>query len=153
MWNSLIFYHWYLIPYSSYSVSVSVLPFPFPDSGFRIPCFSTARITWEKQVIFSYFCFHSWETRDLKVGAVYVCQNWDLNKSTSQSQSRPSVQVYLTTCCIANYFTYPTFLCKISIVYCYLACVKLNSGYADKGATGRRSQSIHELTVPTQPMM
>ena len=39
MWNSLIFYHWYLIPYS---VSVSVIPFPFPDSGFRIPCFSAA---------------------------------------------------------------------------------------------------------------
>ena len=34
MWNSLIFYHWYLIPYSV-SVSVSV-------SGFRIPCFSAA---------------------------------------------------------------------------------------------------------------
>ena len=41
MWNSLIFYHWYLIPYS-----VSVIPFPFPDSvsvsGFRILCFSAA---------------------------------------------------------------------------------------------------------------
>ena len=36
MWNSLIFCHWYLIPYSvSVSVSVSV-------SGFRIPCFSAA---------------------------------------------------------------------------------------------------------------
>ena len=44
MWNSLIFYHWYLIPYS-----VSVIPFPWfrfrfrfrisfpvPDSGFRV---------------------------------------------------------------------------------------------------------------------
>ena len=39
---------------------------------------------------------------------------------------------------IANYFTYPTFLCKIFIlfcwnfflsVHCYCACVKLNSGH------------------------
>ena len=37
MWNSLIFYHWYLIPYSvSVSVSVSMIPFPFPDSGFHV---------------------------------------------------------------------------------------------------------------------
>ena len=43
MWNSLLLYDWYLIPYSvSVSVSVSVIPFPFPDSGFRIPCFSAA---------------------------------------------------------------------------------------------------------------
>ena len=38
MWNRLIFYHWYLIPYSvSVSVSVSMIPFPFPDSRFPIP--------------------------------------------------------------------------------------------------------------------
>ena len=41
MWNSLILYHWYLIPYSisvsvSVSVSVSLIPFPFPDFGFRV---------------------------------------------------------------------------------------------------------------------
>ena len=37
MWNSLIFYHWYLIPYSvSVSVSVSVPIIPFPDSGFHV---------------------------------------------------------------------------------------------------------------------
>ena len=38
MWNSLIFCHWYLIPYSV-SVSVSVSD---SVSGFRIPCFSAA---------------------------------------------------------------------------------------------------------------
>ena len=38
MWNCLIFYYWYLIPYSvSVSVSVSMIPFPFPDSRFPIP--------------------------------------------------------------------------------------------------------------------
>ena len=37
MWNSLpvILYHWYLIPYSV-SISIFVIPFPFPDSGFRV---------------------------------------------------------------------------------------------------------------------
>ena len=33
MWNSWIFYYWYLI---LYSVSISVSVIPFPDSGFRV---------------------------------------------------------------------------------------------------------------------
>ena len=45
--------------------------------------------------------------------------NWDLKKSTFQSITEQIVQVYRTTCCFANYFGYPTFLGKISIVNCY----------------------------------
>ena len=33
---------WNLLSQIPYSVSVSVIPFPFPDSGFRIPSFSAA---------------------------------------------------------------------------------------------------------------
>ena len=33
---------WSLLSQIPYSVSVSVIPFPFLDSGFRIPCFSAA---------------------------------------------------------------------------------------------------------------
>ena len=50
----------------------------------------------------------------------FECRSLSLSKlrskSTFQPQSQPSVQVYRTTCCITNYFTYPTFLCKIFIV-------------------------------------
>ena len=57
MWNSLIFYHWHLIPYS---VSVSVIP--FPDSGFHVlvlPGSKQAKRSKTKKVEFLERQFHS----------------------------------------------------------------------------------------------
>ena len=41
---------WNLLSQIPYSVSVSVIPFPFPDSGFRIPCFSAADLTFRERI-------------------------------------------------------------------------------------------------------
>ena len=90
MWNSLIFYHWYLIPYSvSVSVSVSVIPFPFPDSGFHVLVLPCERSFETASFCLKFWLFSSRRPRKL------ILSIFSKSKRPFEKQTTPRLVTYI----------------------------------------------------------